>query len=41
MPDLNIPNSEQCLKILHQTPDLLRNLRAPATREQLDWRPSS
>jgi hypothetical protein len=41
MPDLNIPNFERCLRILQQTPDLLRNLLAPATREQLDWRPPS
>ncbi|MGA2591604.1 MAG: DinB family protein [Bryobacteraceae bacterium] len=41
MPDLKIPNFERCLRILQQTPDLLRNLLAPATREQLDWRPSS
>ena len=41
MPDLKVPNFERCLKILHQTPDLLRHLLAPATREQLDWGPSS
>lgn len=41
MTDLQIPNSTACLQILEQTPGLLRNLLAPATREQLDWRPTA
>ncbi len=40
MPDSRIPNSEPCLRILRQTPGILRSLLAPATTEQLDWRPS-
>jgi hypothetical protein len=40
MADLHIPNSRACIQILEQTPELLRNLLATATREQLDWRPS-
>jgi hypothetical protein len=41
MADLDIPNSTACIQILEGTPGLLRNLLAPATREQLDWRPSA
>jgi len=41
MPGLDIPNFEPCLRILRQTPDVLRNLLAPAARAQLDWSPSS
>lgn len=41
MPDLlRVPNFGQCLRILRQTPALLRDLLALATGEQLDWRPS-
>jgi hypothetical protein len=40
MADLRIPNSEGCLHILQQTPIILRIVLAPATREQLDWRPA-
>jgi hypothetical protein len=40
MPDLSIPNCERCLRILHQTPGILRSLLSQATPEQLDWRPS-
>ena len=35
------PNFEACLCMLRQTPGILRNLLSLATREQLDWRPSS
>jgi hypothetical protein len=41
MKDLRVPNSEQCLWVLHETPGILRNLLFLATREQLDWRPSA
>jgi DinB superfamily len=41
MPNWSIPNADQCLLILQQTPALLRNLLAPVTLEQLDWRPSA
>jgi hypothetical protein len=41
MPNWSIPNAGQCLLILQQTPALLRNLLAPVTLEQLDWRPSA
>jgi hypothetical protein len=41
MADLGIPNFEACLRILQQTPGVLRNLLALATPEQLDWRPNS
>ena len=41
MPDMRVPNADPCFRILRQTPDVLRNLLALATREQLDWRPSS
>ena len=41
MTDVHIANSTACIQILEQTPGLLRNLLAPATREQLDWRPSA
>jgi len=41
MPDTRIPNFERCLRILQQTPGIFRNLLSLATREQLDWRPSS
>ena len=41
MSDTHIPNSERCLRILRQTPGVLRNLLFLATREQFDWRPSS
>jgi hypothetical protein len=40
MTDLHIPNSAACMHILKETPGVLRNLLRPATREQLDWRPS-
>jgi hypothetical protein len=40
MPDTHIPNCGQCLQILRQTPALLGSLLAPATRAQMDWRPS-
>ena len=40
MPDIRVPNSEPCLRILQQTPALLRSLLARATLEQLNWRPS-
>jgi len=39
--DIRVPNSDRCFRILQQTPGVLRNLLALATREQLDWRPSS
>ena len=41
MPDLRIPNATACVRILVETPALLKNLLAPVTREQFDWRPSS
>lgn len=41
MADLGVPNSERCLRVLQQTPGILRNLLSLATPEQLDWRPSS
>lgn len=41
MADLSLPNSERCLRVLRQTPDILRNLLSLATPEQLDWRPSA
>jgi hypothetical protein len=41
MPDACTPNFEACLWVLRQTPGILRNLLFLATREQLDWRPSS
>ena len=41
MPDIRVPNFERCLRILQQTPGILRNLLSLATREQLDWRPSA
>src|ERR1035438_10259991 len=41
MPDIRVPNSERCLRVLQQTRGILRNLLSLATREQLDWRPSS
>ena len=41
MPDMRVPNFERCLRILRQTPGIFRNLLSLATREQLDWRPSS
>ena len=40
MPDVDIPNSERCLRVLQQTPGILRNLLSLATPEQLDWQPS-
>jgi len=40
MADTRVPNSEGCLRILQQTPGILRNLLSQATREQLDWRPN-
>ena len=36
-----IPNFERCLRILQQTPGVLRSLLALATPEQLNWRPNS
>ena len=41
MADLRIPNCEACLRVLRQTPGILRNLLSLATAEQLDWRPSA
>jgi len=41
MTDIRAPNFERCLRILQQTPGILRNLLSLATREQLDWRPSA
>jgi hypothetical protein len=41
MADIRVPNSDRCFRILRQTPAALRDLLALATREQLDWRPSS
>lgn len=41
MRDIRVPNSEGCLRVLQQTPGILRNLLALATAEQLDWRPSA
>jgi len=41
MSDLRVPNFERCLQVLKQTPGILRSLLWLATREQLDWRPSS
>jgi DinB superfamily len=41
MPDLHVPNFEQCLRVLRQTPVTLRIILSLATPEQLDWRPSS
>jgi hypothetical protein len=40
MADIRVPNSEACLQVLRQTPEILRNLLFLATRGQLDWRPS-
>lgn len=40
MADIRVPNSEACVRVLRQTPGLLRSLLAPATRAQLDWQPS-
>jgi hypothetical protein len=40
MPDLRIPNCERCLRVLQQTPGILRSLLSLATLEQLDWQPS-
>jgi len=37
--DAQIPNYEQCLQVLRQTPGLLRGVLSLATREQLNWRP--
>ena len=41
MSDLRIPNAERCLRVLQQTPGILRSLLSLATAEQLDWQPSS
>jgi len=41
MPDLRVPNSDHCLRVLQETPGLLRGLLSLATREQLDWQPNS
>jgi hypothetical protein len=41
MPDIRVPNSERCLRVLQQTPGILRNFLSLATPEQLDWQPSS
>ncbi|MGA2030588.1 MAG: DinB family protein [Verrucomicrobiota bacterium] len=41
MHDTCVPHYEACLWVLRQTPGILRNLLFLATREQLDWRPSS
>ncbi|HXM39758.1 MAG TPA: DinB family protein [Bryobacteraceae bacterium] len=41
MANLCVPNSDRCLRVLQQTPGILRNLLSLATLEQLDWRPSS
>jgi|ERR1035441_1600182 hypothetical protein len=41
MKDIRVPNSEQCLQVLRQTPGILRNLLSLATRERLDWCPSA
>jgi hypothetical protein len=41
MAESHVPNSERCLRVLQQTPDILRKLLSLATLEQLDWRPSS
>jgi len=41
MVDWRIPNSEACLRILRQTPTLLRDLLSPVAPEQLDWRPAA
>jgi len=41
MADLQIPNVAACLRILEETPGLLRNLLSQATPEQLHWRPST
>jgi hypothetical protein len=40
MPDIHVPNSERCLRVLLQTPGILRDLLSPATTEQLGWQPS-
>jgi hypothetical protein len=39
MSDPRIPNYEQCLQVLRQTPGLLRGVMNMATPAQLDWRP--
>jgi DinB superfamily len=41
MMDSRVPNFKQCLHVLRQTPAVLRSLTARASREQLDWRPST
>ena len=41
MPDLRIPNWERCLRVLQQTPGILRNLVSLAAPEQMDWQPSA
>lgn len=41
MTNLRIPNADHCLRVLRQTPTSLRNLLAPATPEQLQWRASA
>jgi len=41
MPDLRIPSYERSIRILQQTPGMLRNLLSLATLEQLDWQPNA
>jgi hypothetical protein len=41
MPDLRIPNYERSIRMLQQTPGMLRNLLSLATPEQLEWRPNA
>ena len=41
MADLRIPNFEQSMRVLRQTPLLLRNLLSTAPPDAFNWRPSS
>jgi hypothetical protein len=41
MPEIRIPNYERSIRILLQTPAMLRNLLPLATPEQVDWRPNA
>ena len=36
-----IPNYDECLQVLQQTPLIIRNLVSIATPEQLQWRPNA
>jgi len=41
MPEIRIPNYERSIRILLQTPAMLRDLLPLATPEQVDWRPNA